>query len=108
MSSYVLHQASVGCRRAAEVGDLEADVQVCRSVGDCDMSVSLLYGWTPQIKGPLTWDGSVSDLDFHNVSGECRRRDQGCRKGENTCQQGRLHFGGEQRSFEEVMNVLFE
>lgn len=43
-ASYVLHEAAVRSGRAAEVGDLQADVEVRSGVRDWRKLVSSLYG----------------------------------------------------------------
>lgn len=72
--SYVLHEAAVGGSRAAEVGNLEADVQVRCGVRDCEELVSSLNGRS-HIQINLTWHGSVPSLDLQYVPGYCGCRD---------------------------------
>jgi hypothetical protein len=77
VGSYVLHDAAVGGGRAAEVGNLEADVQVCRRVGDytesqLDYRTAGLRRWRRLLPGTVVSRVSTSTTSLGSVAAETR------------------------------------
>lgn len=76
MDSYVLHDAAVGSGRAAEVGDLQADIQVRCGVRDCEELVLLLCTYflnsRQLLPGTVVSRTSTSTTSLGSVAAETR------------------------------------